>query len=83
MASSSGDGDGIELKVTEAPDNSMSRFSSPTGPICGAFWKTGPLRFEKTGTGKRKATRFANFYCFHGHYFGASAKIEINMGRVK
>jgi hypothetical protein len=65
MASGSGDGDGVELKVTEAPDYSMSRFSSPTRPTCGVFWKTGPLRFEKAGTGKRKATRFKNSYRFH------------------
>ena len=32
MTSGSGDGDGVKLKITKTPDDTMSRFSCPARP---------------------------------------------------
>ena len=65
MASGTGDRDGVKLKVPETPDDLMSRIAGATRPARCALWKTGPLRFEKSGTGERQPPGFGNFYRFH------------------
>jgi hypothetical protein len=68
MAAGTGDRYGVELKVTEAPDNSMGRFAGPLRAARCALGKTGPLRFEKPGPGQRQSPGFGWRYGFHEKY---------------
>jgi hypothetical protein len=65
MAPGAGDRDGVELKVTEAPDNSMRRFAGPRRKARCPRGKTGPLRFEKSGAGERQPPGFDSVDCLH------------------
>ena len=55
VSTCSGDGDGIELQIAEAPDHRVSGVARAFAFAASACGEVGPLRLEQTGTGEGKS----------------------------